>query len=603
MEERWKNFFEEKHEIDYPKLTMYQLLRKTASKYPDDPAYEFMGKKTTYREFMAKIETTAKALTSIGIRAGDAVTICMPNCPQAIDTFYALNRIGAISNVIHPLSAQSEITFYLDESQSKAILTLDQFYETVVAARKECNHDVVIIMASIADELPLHLALAFRLQNFGKYSGLPNASYSITWNDFISYGRKFPLSLRKSQFEIDRPAVILYSGGTTGATKGILLSDLNFNACALQSGVAMGVEYEKGQKILSVMPIFHGFGLAIGIHTCLIKGITCDLVPRFTVKTYAEMIKKKKPAFIAGVPTLFEAMLRAEELADADLSCLKGIYCGGDALSIELKKKVDAFLKEHGATIEVKEGYGATESVNAVCLTPNNGYRPGSIGIPYPDTTIIICEPSTTKEVKTGEDGEICIAGPSVMLGYLNNEEETAQTLLKHGDGRIYLHTGDLGCKDADGYIYFKQRIKRMIITSGYNVYPSQIENIIDSHPKIQQSCVVGVKDPYKIQKIKAFVVLKPNVYADESIKKELKDYLRLHVARYALPYDIEIRKELPKTAVGKVAYRVLEDEENAKEDARAAMQAAEGGNTTAKKPAARKKVNHRTYSSQHRKK
>jgi long-chain acyl-CoA synthetase len=500
----------------------------------------------------------------------------MPNCPQAIDTFYAVNRIGAIANMIHPLSAESEITFYLNISNSKVILTLDQFYEKIVAAREGCDHTVIILMAQVSDELPKYLELPYKIKNFGKYSNLPNQAYSLTWKEFLHYGSKFPLPLPKIEFKVDRTAVILYSGGTTGTTKGIMLSDLNFNACALQSSVAMEVPYEKGQKILAVMPLFHGFGLGIGIHTCLVKGICCDLIPQFTVKTYAQMLVKKKPNFIAGVPTLYEALLRTKGLELANLSFLKGMYSGGDSLSVELKTKVDKFLKDHGAKIQVREGYGTTECVTASCLTPSNDYRPGSIGLPYPDTTYIICEPGTTKQVPVGEEGEICLNGPSVMLGYLKNEEETRQTIQKHEDGRYYLHTGDLGAMDADGFVYFKQRIKRMIISSGYNVYPSQIENVIDANPKVLYSCVIGVKDAYKMQKVKAFVVLKPNVVPDDSVKEEILSYCRKHIAKYAMPYDIEFRDELPKTLVGKVAYRVLEEEENAKIDQEIAKAASE---------------------------
>lgn len=567
MEKRWENFFNEKHEIDYPQLTMFQLICENAKSYPDNIAYEFQGKKTKYSEFIDKVELTAKALTSIGIRAGDAVTVCMPNCPQAIDTFYALNRIGAVANMIHPLSAISEITFYLNVSNSKAILTLDMFYDKVVEARKDCDHTVIIIMASIADELPPYLAVPYKVTNFGKYSNLPNQAYSVTWKDFMNYGKKFPLPVPKVQFQIDRTAVVLYSGGTTGTTKGICLSDLNFNACALQATIAMQVPYQRGQKILAVMPLFHGFGLGIGVHTCLVKGVCCDLIPQFTVKTYAQMLIKKKPNFIAGVPTLYEALLRTKGLENADLSFLKGMYSGGDSLSVELKNKVDTFLKEHHATIQVREGYGTTECVTACCLTPYDKYKPGSIGLPFPDTTFVICEPGTTKHLKPMEEGEICLAGPSVMLGYLNNEEETKDTLRTHKDGKVYLHTGDLGYMDEEGFVYFKQRIKRMIISSGYNVYPSQLENIIDGHAKVLYSCVVGVKDDYKMQKIKAFIVLKDNVVGDESVRQEIFDYLRKHVAKYSMPYEIEFRDELPKTLVGKVAYRVLEDEENKRID------------------------------------
>ena len=319
-------------------------------------------------------------------------------------------------------------------------------------------------------------------------------------------------------------------------------------------------------KMLSIMPIFHGFGLGIGIHTALIGGATCILIPQFSVKIYADTLLKQKPQLIPGVPTLFEALLRAEELDKADLSFLKGIFSGGDSLSPELKKKVDTFLHEHGCTEQIREGYGTTECVTASCLTPKDYARDRSIGVPFPDTFYKIVKPGTTEEVSANTEGEICISGPTVMLGYMDNPEETANTLRRHYDGRIWLHTGDLGYMDQDGFIYFRQRIKRMLITSGYNVYPSQLENIIDSHEKVLISCVVGVKDAYRGQKIKAYVVPMPGITPSEELKEEILNHCQNHVAKYAMPREIEWRTELPKTLVGKVAYRVLEEEANALE-------------------------------------
>ena len=230
-----------------------------------------------------------------------------------------------------------------------------------------------------------------------------------------------------------------------------------------------------------------------------------------------------------------------------------------------MKKKVDKFLAEHGATVKVREGYGTTECVTASCLTPYNTEKEGSIGFPYPDTYYKICKVGTNDEVPYGEDGEICLTGPSVMKGYLNRPDENAATLKTHDDGRIWLHTGDLGCMDGDGFIYFKQRIKRMIITNGYNVYPSQLENIIDAHEAVQVSCVIGVKDPLKMQKVKAFVVLKPGYEQSEALRESIMEHCRANIAKYAMPYEIEFRDELPKTLVGKVAYTVLEKEETEK--------------------------------------
>ena len=556
--------------LDYPRQTIYQIVRESAQRHPGDVAYEFMNKQTSYAQFMQRIDRVAKALIALGIGKGDRVTICMPNSPQALDTFYALNRIGAVSNMIHPLSAPSEIAFYLNFSHSKAILTLDQFYPKLDEIRDQLRQPVKIIIAFIRDELPLPLKQLYPLsKDARKIPKLPKGGDYILWHDFLRAGEKIK-ELPPDDVMLSREgASILYSGGTTGTTKGILLSSDNFNATALQTIAASGVDlrYIRGLKMLSVMPVFHGFGLGIGIHTALVGGGTCLLVPRFNLETYAKLLIKKKPNFIPGVPTLFEALLRTPLLENADLSFLVGMFSGGDSLSIELKKKVDEFLKAHKAKIQIREGYGTTECVTASCLTPKDYARSGSIGVPFPDTYYKIVKVGTEEELEPNLEGEICISGPSVMMCYIDNPEETAQTLRRHADGRIWLHTGDLGTMDSDGFIYFRQRIKRMIITSGYNVYPSQLENIIDGHEKVLLSCVVGVKDKYKMQKVKAYVVLRPGFEPNEETRAELMAHCRKHIAKYAMPYEIEFRDELPKTLVGKVAYRVLEEEANAQAD------------------------------------
>ena len=556
--------------LNYPRLTIYQLVAQTARECPDLPAYEFMGRRTSYRDFLARIDRAALALYTAGIRAGDRVTICMPNTPQALDCFYALNRIGAVSNMIHSLSAEEEIRFYLDVSGSQAILTLDRFYGKVAAAAARAKRKPKLWIARLQPELKPLMRLGYNLTQGRKTPKLPQEGCTL-WTDLL---RKAAGTLPPDDGQCDACASILYSGGTTGTTKGICLSSYNFNALALQTIAASGYESIRGCTMLSVMPVFHGFGLGIGIHTALIGGACCILVPKFNVNTYAELLIKKQPNIIPGVPTLFEALLRAEKLENADLSCLKGVFSGGDSMSIELKKKVDDFLKAHNASVQVRQGYGLTECVTASCLTPKDYNRVGSIGVPFPDTYYKIVKPGTTQELDANLEGEICVSGPSVMLEYVDNAEETANTLRRHEDGRIWLHTGDLGKMDEDGFVYFSQRIKRMIITSGYNVYPGQLENIIDGHEKVLLSCVIGVKDPYKMQKVKAFVVLRPGYEPSDAIKQEILAYCRQHIAKYAMPYDIEFRPELPKTLVGKVAYRVLEEEE-------AERQAAEDANNS----------------------
>ncbi len=545
--------------LEYFDGSMFEAVKAIADKYPKYIAFDFMGKSTTYEALVKEIETCAKALKTIGVRQGDKVTIAMPNCPQAIYLFYAINLVGGIANMIHPLSAEKEIEFYLNESESVTAITLDQFYGKFEAIRK--NTKVVnIIIASIKDALAQPIKAGYMLTEGRKIQKIPEDAQVIRWNEFMKLSRHcfYDYKVKRTG---DDPAVILYSGGTTGTTKGIVLTNRNFNALG-QQVIAANSMFTPGDKMLAAMPIFHGFGLGVCIHTMLTQGGRCILVPRFTPKSYAKDLVKNRCNFIAGVPTLYEALLRLPDMEGKDLSCLKGVFSGGDSLSIELKKKFDKFLADHGAKIQVREGYGTTETVTACCLTPSHLAKEGSIGLPFPDTYIKIVEPGTDHELPYGQEGEILLAGPTVMKEYMKHPEETAQTLWKHDDGLTWVYTGDLGLMDEQGFVYFKGRAKRMIITSGYNVYPAQLENILDTLEIVQMSCVIGVPDSYKMQKVKAFVKLAPGVAPSEETKQIILSHCRKNVAKYAMPYDIEFREDMPKTLVGKVAYRVLEEEE-----------------------------------------
>ena len=560
----WKDYLGDvPMHLEYFDGSMFEAVENVARKYPNAVAFDFMGKSTTYRSLVREIENCAKALKTIGVREGDKVTIAMPNCPQAIYMFYAVNLVGGIANMIHPLSAEKEIEFYLNESESVTAITLDQFYHKFERIRE--NTKVInIIIASVKDALSKPIRAGYMLTEGRKIAKIPEDAPVIMWKDFMRLSRSCFYKTFKVKRTGSDPAVILYSGGTTGTTKGIVLTNLNFNALAAQI-IATNPMFRPGDRMLSAMPLFHGFGLGVCIHSMLANGGRCILIPRFTAKSYAKQIVKYKCNFIAGVPTLYEALLRLPSMDGANLSSLKGVFSGGDSLSIELKKKFDKFLYDHNATVQVREGYGTTETVTACCLTPTHMFKEGSIGLPFPDTYIKIVEPGTDREVPYGTEGEILLAGPTVMKEYMKHPEETAQTLRTHADGLTWVYTGDLGVMDEQGFIYFRGRAKRMIISSGYNVYPGQIENILDAHDAVQMSCVIGVPDAYKMQKVKAFVKLKDGAAATEETKQDILDYCARHVAKYAMPYDIEFRDDMPKTLVGKVAYRVLEEEELAK--------------------------------------
>ena len=556
--------------LEYFEGSMFEALENIARQYPDNIAFDFMGKSTSYRRLIEETERCARALKTIGVRENDRVTIAMPNCPQAIYMFYAVNLVGAVANMIHPLSAEKEIEFYLNESESVTAITLDQFYDKFERIRE--NTKVVnIIIASVKDALSRPVRAGYMLTEGRKIQRIPEDAPVIRWKDFLNLSKACFYTFRVDR-KADDPAVILYSGGTTGTTKGIVLTNKNFNALG-QQVVAANPMFRVGDKMLAAMPLFHGFGLGVCIHTMLSQGGRCILIPRFTAKSYARQIVKYRCNFIAGVPTLYEALLRLPDIDGADLSCLKGVFSGGDSLSVELKKKFDKFLYDHKAVIQVREGYGTTETVTACCLTPPHMFKEGSIGLPFPDTFIKIVEPGTERELPYGEEGEILLAGPTVMKEYMKHPEETARTLRRHSDGLTWVYTGDLGTMDSEGFIFFRGRAKRMIISSGYNIYPGQVENVLDSHELVQMSCVIGVPDPYRMQKVKAFVTLKPGVSADDKTKQILMDYCRKHIAKYAMPYDIEFKDDMPKTLVGKVAYRILEEEELAKIKADQAVQ------------------------------
>ena len=557
-----KNLGDVPAHLDYFRGSMYEAVERIARQNPNAVAFDFMGRSTTYKKMIEEIQRCAKSLRTIGVREGDCVTIAMPNCPQAIYVFYAANLIGAIANMVHPLSSEKEIEFYINESKSVTVVTLDQFYHKVEAIRQN-TCAVNIVIARIRDALSKPLKAGYMLTEGRKLEKIPKDAPVIRWDEFCSLGKACFWNYKVPR-KADDPAVILYSGGTTGKTKGILLTNLNFNALAQQI-IATNPMFRPGDKMLSAMPLFHGFGLGVCIHSMLANGGRCILVPRFTADSYAKLITKYKCNFIAGVPTLYEALLRLPSMDKADLSCLKGVFSGGDSLSVELKKKVDKFLYDHRSMVQVREGYGTTETVTASCLTPIHMAKEGSIGLPFPDMYFKIVEPGTDIEVPYGQEGEILMAGPTVMKEYVNHPEETAQTLRHHADGLTWVYTGDLGVMDADGFVYFRGRKKRMIITSGYNVYPGQLENILDANPMVQMSCVIGVPDPYKMQKVKAFVMLVSGVEPTQETEDKLMRYCRQHIAKYALPYDIEFRKTLPTTLVGKVAYRELEDEEEAR--------------------------------------
>ena len=575
----WYKFYDnEKKHLEYPNYSAYKLIEYTASKHLNNISYNYYGTKKTYYEFLKQIDEVARAMKAIGVKHKDVVSICMPNTPEGIISFYAANKIGAIASMIHPLSAENEIKHYLNISKSEWLITIDFTIDKVDKIIKETKVKKVITV-SVSESMPplvksiytatnttTNISKALKTLNPMNYLNsevIDKKRTKMTWKDFIRQGKDYEKEI-DDDFKGKDIAAILYSGGTTGTPKGVKLTNLNLNASAMQNFEHVACLRDK-DKVLAIMPIFHGFGLSVCIHCVQYFGGTSILLPQFNAKTFDRIVKKYEPNVLVGVPTLFEAITNNKNFNHMKLDYLTCVISGGDSLSVELKKKFDLWLEKHHSPTKIREGYGLTECCAASCFTPLNYYREGSIGIPYPDTYYKIVKEGTEKELPYGNPGEIVISGPTVMDGYIRNKKETKQTLRKHKDGQIWLHTGDEGIMDEDGFVYFKGRLKRMIITSGYCVYPNNIENVIDSHPKVRMSCVIGIPHPYKVTVAKAFIVLKEDVIKSDELLTEIKSLVEQNLSRFSWPYDYEFRDDLPKTRIGKIAYNVLIHEEEMK--------------------------------------
>jgi long-chain acyl-CoA synthetase len=549
--------------LEYPTGSIYSMLEADARAFPRIPALEFLGRTTTKAALLERVVLMSRALSAAGLEKGERVIVCLPNMPQAVIAFYALSRLGAIFAPIHPLSTSAEIAGFCRQAKASWAITLDGFYPRFAQSLSDGLLEKAIV-CSIGEEASFVSRIGYALGPGRKIARVPYGERVIPWKGLESLARGKPELDAIDSLTADDPALILFSGGTTGDAKAILLSNLNCNALAVQT-IAAGGPLAPGDAILSILPMFHGFGLAVGIHAILAQGGTCVLVPRFKAKALAALVKRYRPAFMAGVPTLFSALASDAKFRAAPLSSFKGIFCGGDSLSPEVKYRFDEAVKAGGGRAVLREGYGMTESVTANMLMPPLEYRERSIGIPYPDMLAKIVRPGSQEECAPGQEGEICVTGPTVMLGYLDDPAATAAALKKHADGLTWLHSGDIGCMDSDGFFYFRQRAKRIIKTSGISVYPSAVEDVLNKHPAVRLSCVIGVPHPTQVEVPKGFVTLNSGFSPSEALEKELIEHCRSMLIPHSCPRGIEFLDEMPMTKVGKVSYRELEERERSR--------------------------------------
>lgn len=561
-QEEWLSYYDrKKNTIEFTTKSIYDYLIDSVGEDKDYIALNYFGNKIDYTEFLDSVDTVAKALCNYGVKKGDIVTICLPNIPEAIYTFYACNKIGAIADMVHPLSSPEQIKFYLEENKSNFLFLVDFNYirfRDVIKATKVRK----TILVSPKNSMPLLLSIGYSItRDLKNIKPSKNNKSFLYWKDFYLRG-VFNEKNYSATVDCKDVAVILHSGGTTGTSKGVMISNYSFNAMAMQSAVNV-IETRPRDKILTILPIFHGFGLAICVHTPLCLKVETILMPEYDAKRFYKIWKDDKPNIILGVPTLWEGMMSNNKFDNVDMSQLKYIISGGDFLTLANENKINKFLKAHGAKVKITKGYGMTESVAATAYTFPGTNEPGSIGIPMVGNSYKICDIETGEELPTGKEGELCVNGPTLMVGYLNNPKETKQMLRKHSDGKTWLHTGDIGYISENGIIFYTQRLKRMLIVSGFNVYPSMIEDVLEQHKAVKQACVIGKKDNYKMQVPKAFIVLEDGYQDSLKLRRELKQLCKNKLAVYSVPKDFDFRTELPKTLYNKIDYKKLEAEEN----------------------------------------
>ena len=542
-----------------PSATIYEHMYQQNRDYPQDIAISYLGREISYKNLFQNIENAAKAFITAGVKCGDIVTVALPSVPEALYSLYALNKIGAVANMIHPLAGQTDLIFDLRESGSKVVVLFDVTYESLRDVLSRTNVRLAVVV-SAGDSLPFGLKQLYFLKNPRK--SLPKDGSAVLWQSFIQAGEKTPIpQIRKDP---ETMAVISHTGGTTGSPKGVMCSDNSINAMIVMTGQILSPVRQ--ERAMAVLPPFINYSLVNSMLEPIAFGVTCVLIPKYEPERFFEYMKKYKPNYIVSIPPYWEALLQLPEPASLDLSCLKvGIY-GGESMAKQNETAINEFLLSHGAKNRLSTGLGMTEVICAATLTSFEHDMTGSVGIPLPQVTCKIVVPEEETECSYGQDGEICYGGPTLMIGYYHNQQATDDVVKVHKDGIRWIHSGDLGHIDENGILYITGRIKRIVMTKGKDgnitkLFPVRIEEAINSHPAVRVSCVIGIKDEERVNYPRAIIELNDNFTASEELSEEIMEHCRRHLPDYSLPDEIVFRETLPRTPRGKVDYRALEKE------------------------------------------
>lgn len=565
IDKPWLKYYsEEAINAPLPECTIYEYLWENNKNHLDDIALVYFGRKITYKELFENIDKAACSFSSIGVKINDIVTICAVSIPETIYSFYGLNKIGVISNMVDPRTSVEGIRHYIEEANSNVVMCLDAAFPKVMAAIKWTNINKIIII-SPADSLPQSQKTLYKIFNSSKTD---KSEFVLKWKDFIKCGKG--TATMAVAYKFNACCVIVHTGGTTGTPKGVMLTNDNLNGSAFQTSF-YNHDLKRGQSWLNIMPPFIAYGI-VGFHIPLSFGIQVILIPQFNPKKFDDILIKYKPNHMIGVPSHYNNIINSRKMVNMDLSFIIAPTVGGDNLDVAYESEINNFLKQHGCKWEIIKGYGMTEVSAAVCVCSADCNKLGSVGIPFSRTIISSFDLDSGKELKYGQDGEICMTGSNTMLCYYNNPQATKNIIKIHDDGLPWVHSGDIGYVDQDGFVFIKGRIKRMIIRhDGFKVFPPLIESVVEKHNKVNACCAVGIADKNHLQGQLPVVFFETEGDCIAETKRELAIRCQEELPEYAQPVEFININKLPLTPIGKVDFialeRLAEEKENGKEN------------------------------------
>ncbi len=564
VDKPWLKYYsEEAINAPLPECTVYEYLYENNKAYPDDIAIIYLGKKINYRELFWKIDQCASALIALGVREKDIVTIALPSIPEALYLVYALNMIGAVSNMVHPLAGEQELLNYLNEVESKVAFLFDGTYQIIKDAIRETAVERAVVITA-GESLPLGLKQLYFLKN--KRIRF-NTTVFQDWKTFLRNGN----ATEAPQVSKDAHtlALISHTGGTTGEPKGVMCSDYNINSLIYQSYCCFKHE-ERQHVAVVVLPPFVNYSLIQSMLEMLYLGYKVVLLPKYEPNKIWDYFGKYQPNVVLSIPAYWKMLINDKPKKRVDLSCFEQIYYGGEAMSEEAEKAVNEILRNSGSNLDLLKGLGSTELMAVASQTYPWCNDIGSVGIPLVRMNCKIVEIGTSEEVTYFEQGEICFSGPTVMMGYYQNQEATDQIIRIHKDGLRWLHTGDLGYMTNDGVLFVTGRIKRIIMTKGKDqqvtkLFPDRIEKVLNAHPAVRVCCVIGVPDEHRIHLAKAIVELNDGFAPSDKLVAEIRTFCQGKLPEYQIPDEISFMAVLPRTDRGKIDYRALEKDDSAK--------------------------------------